>query len=89
MILLLGGSGMLGSALARRLAADSREFVATSRDRLDLMLPESIAPALEEIAPDAVINAAGFNPSAFMDDRNNGKQWDGSTHIAPEQQQKD
>jgi dTDP-4-dehydrorhamnose reductase len=59
-ILLLGGSGMLGSALARRLAVDGRECVAASRQQLDLMLPDSIATALESIAPDAVINAAAF-----------------------------
>ena len=60
MILLLGGSGMLGSALAGRLTSAGRGLVQTSPRELDLTRSATIGPVLDRVAPDAVINAAAF-----------------------------
>jgi len=59
-ILLIGGSGMLGNALAERLRDTGRDFRAVSRRELDLERPESIPAALAKVDPETVINAAAF-----------------------------
>jgi dTDP-4-dehydrorhamnose reductase len=57
-VLVLGGSGQLGTALRRRLAAGGRETQAPGRDELDLTQPIP-AGRIEAVA--AVINAAAYN----------------------------
>ncbi len=59
-LLITGASGTLGRALARTCEERGLPFVLTSRDRLDIACETSIARALDEYRPWAVINAAGF-----------------------------
>ena len=60
-IVVLGGRGMLGQALGRRLAADGRDGWLPTRDELDLTRPERIQPVLAEAGAWGVINAAAFS----------------------------
>lgn len=59
-ILLIGATGMLGSALAGRLREIARDFRAVSRRELDLERPESIRAFLAKADPETVINTAAF-----------------------------
>jgi dTDP-4-dehydrorhamnose reductase len=85
-ILIMGGSGFLGTELVRQAAAAGLDTAATYRSRpgdgtaatwheVDLRAPERVAESLTEIAPDVVINAT----SGLAD-------WavtaDGSVHVA-------
>jgi dTDP-4-dehydrorhamnose reductase len=59
-LLITGATGTLGNALARTCEERGLPFCLTSRAELDLGDDSSIAAALEEHRPWAVINAAGF-----------------------------
>jgi dTDP-4-dehydrorhamnose reductase len=56
----LGGSGRLGTALARELAARGQDCTSPPRAELDL-LAGSLEAAIESLAPAAVINASAYN----------------------------
>ena len=57
-IAVLGSQGQLGRDLCPRLAGN---VVALTRAELDLGRPESIAPALESLRPDLLVNCAAYN----------------------------
>ncbi len=59
-LLITGATGTLGQALARIAEHRGLPFCLTSRQDMDLCDPESIAAALDETQPWAVINTAGF-----------------------------
>lgn len=59
-LLIVGESGTLGRALAHGARERELPFVATRREQLDLSDEGSIARALDDIRPWAVINAAGW-----------------------------
>jgi dTDP-4-dehydrorhamnose reductase len=59
-ILIAGGSGTLGSALARACAERGLRAVALGRQKLDITSPAAVLGALEQFHPWAVINAAGY-----------------------------
>jgi dTDP-4-dehydrorhamnose reductase len=59
-LLITGGTGTLGRALARIASHRGLAHRLTTRDELDICDPVSIAGALERIRPWAVISAAGF-----------------------------
>lgn len=59
-VLVTGAAGQLGSALAA-LWPEGDEVVPLGRDRLDLSDPEAVGRLLDELRPDAVVNAAAFN----------------------------
>ena len=54
----LGAAGQLGRDLCPRLPG---EVVALARDRAELTRAEALRAALEEVAPDVVINCAAYN----------------------------
>ncbi len=61
-IALLGAGGQLGSAIAAALeTAGGHDVVPVPRRRLDLEDPTAIAGAMRDIAPDAIINTAGYH----------------------------
>ncbi len=55
---LIGASGQLGRELGPRLPG---EVIAPEQEQLDLCRPETLGPALEELAPDVVVNCAAYN----------------------------
>lgn len=57
-ILLTGVTGQVGGALAQRLA--EHELVLADRNVLDFSQPQSIAPALDRLAADLIINPAAY-----------------------------
>src|SRR3546814_16015844 len=59
-LLICGATGTLGRAMARACALRNIPFILTSRAELDLTAPETVAAALDRIAPWAVVNAAGW-----------------------------
>jgi dTDP-4-dehydrorhamnose reductase len=59
-LLITGATGTLGNAFARVCETRALPFCLTSRAELDICDEESIAAALEEHRPWAVINTAGF-----------------------------
>ena len=59
-ILIAGGPGTLGSALARACEMRGLRAVAIGRDQLDITSPEAVLHALDQWRPWAVINAAGY-----------------------------
>ncbi|MFA9200712.1 MAG: family 1 glycosylhydrolase [Cypionkella sp.] len=59
-LLILGATGTLGQALARECRQRDLAHVLAGRERIDLCAPASIAAALDDIRPRAVINAAGW-----------------------------
>jgi dTDP-4-dehydrorhamnose reductase len=63
-IVVLGGSGLLGRALSRALAAAGRSHLAPARSELDLGRLGSIEARLEALAPGAIVNASGFTDVA-------------------------
>jgi len=71
-IVVLGGSGLLGSALVRQLTLNGRAdtLLAPSRDKLDLMNSASVSQFLSSERPDLVIVAAG-RVGGILDNINN------------------
>lgn len=59
-ILLTGGTGQVGTALQRRLAARGIEAAAPGRATLDLASPDSIAAAIDSRPWAAVVNCAAY-----------------------------
>jgi len=59
-LLITGATGTLGRAFARLCAARGLAFRLLSRKEMDIASPESVAAALEEHQPWAVINTAGY-----------------------------
>ncbi|WP_420394446.1 dTDP-4-dehydrorhamnose reductase [Acuticoccus sp.] len=57
-ILVIGRSGQVARALVER--AGAHDVVALGRGDVDLADPATLPPALERVAPDAVINAAAY-----------------------------
>jgi dTDP-4-dehydrorhamnose reductase len=64
----LGASGLLGGALIRCLQRRGVRCVAATRRRVDLARPEGIAPALADLDPGTVINAAAFTAVDLAED---------------------
>ncbi len=58
-ILILGGSGFIGSAFARELASRSLDFGSISRSQCDYTLFENIYSLLKKGKPELVINCSG------------------------------
>jgi len=58
-VLLIGGSGQLGSAILRRWT--DCEIVAPPHRELDIADSEALRAAVERIEPDALVNAAAFH----------------------------
>jgi dTDP-4-dehydrorhamnose reductase len=63
-ILLLGGSGQLGQALARELVERGRDFVAPPRRELDLLDAQVAGRSIEQHAPSLVVYTAAYNDVA-------------------------
>lgn len=57
-ILILGGNGMLGRALAREFADE--EVIAWDKSQLDITDERAVAEHLPMLEPDVVVNAAGY-----------------------------
>lgn len=57
-ILVLGGQGLVGTALTRKLEAENCEVFSASRQDADLLDPVATASLFENVRPDAVILAA-------------------------------
>ena len=70
-MLVVGGTGTLGSAFTRACRARGLHFVAPPRDALDIFDPRAVAAEIQRIQPWAVINAAGY---VRVDDA----EWDGA-----------
>jgi len=61
-ILIIGSHGMLGQDLVRAFDADQDwEVFAYDRDQIDITSEDSLREKVEEVRPDAVINATGYN----------------------------
>lgn len=61
-ILIIGSHGMLGQDLVKAFESDQNwEVFAYDRDEINIMSEESLRGKIEEIGPDAVINAAAYN----------------------------
>lgn len=58
--LVFGAGGLVGGQLARRGPTHGFEVVALTRAEADLERPETLAAAIADHAPDAVINAAAY-----------------------------
>lgn len=58
-VLITGAGGQVGRALAQELAETTDLYLAT-RNELDLANTGAIAPALDKLAPDLIINAAAY-----------------------------
>ena len=58
-ILLIGKTGQLGGDILRN--GTGHEIVAPDRQILDVTQPDSIAAAISEHRPDAVVNATAFH----------------------------
>lgn len=67
MILLLGGAGYVGQALAGNLLRRGRAFAAPSHLELDATSKDAVAQAVADLKPDAVINAIGFTGRPNID----------------------
>lgn len=59
-LLITGGTGTLGQAMARMCEERALPFCLTKRSELDICDPASVAAAIERHQPWAVINTAGF-----------------------------
>ena len=59
-LLIAGGTGALGSAIARACEMRGLRAVAVGRHQLDIVSPDSVFQALDQWRPWAVINAAGY-----------------------------
>ena len=58
-ILLIGKTGQIGGEL-NSIAGDLGSLVTLEREQMDLSKPNSIEPAILEIQPDIIINAAAY-----------------------------
>ncbi len=67
MILLLGASGYMGSAFVRELQRRGAAFKTLSRAEVDYSNFTKLVPALRELKPSLVINAAGFSGRPNVD----------------------
>jgi len=67
MILLLGGSGYVGRALASNLQARGLAFSAPSHLELAVTSKDAVAAAVDSLRPDFVINAIGFTGRPNID----------------------
>ncbi len=67
MILLLGGSGYVGRALANHLQARGLPFAAPSHLELDATSKDAVADAVDALRPDFVVNAIGFTGRPNID----------------------
>lgn len=67
MILLLGGAGYVGQALAGNLLRRGRAFAAPSHLELDATSKDAVAQIVADLKPDAVINAIGFTGRPNID----------------------
>jgi len=63
-ILLLGGTGLLGRAVAAELTRRRRAFAAPARNEFDLQDVAAIPARLEALHPAAVLNTSGFTDVA-------------------------
>ena len=59
-LLLIGGTGQVGRELLRTLAPLGA-VITPPRDRVDLVLPDSIRTIVRETAPDVIVNAGAFS----------------------------
>lgn len=59
-LLILGATGTLGRALAAECQSRDIPFVLTARSQIDLLNPVTVAAALDDMRPWAVINATGW-----------------------------
>lgn len=59
-VLILGATGTLGMALAAECRLRDIPHVLTGRERINLLDPATVAAALDQLRPLAVINAAGW-----------------------------
>lgn len=61
-ILIIGSHGMLGQDLVKVFEADQYWHVfAFDRDKIDIISEESLRKIIEEVGPQAVVNATGYN----------------------------
>jgi len=61
-ILIIGSQGNLGQALVRIFEADQNwEVFAYDRPEIDIVSEENLRRHIEEVKPDAVVNATGYN----------------------------
>jgi len=67
MILLLGGSGYVGSAFAAHLRRRGLEFAAPTHRELDGLSKDSVVAAVNSLRPDFVINAIGYTGRPNID----------------------
>jgi dTDP-4-dehydrorhamnose reductase len=67
MILLLGGTGYIGSAFVRELQSRGSQFKALSRHELDYTQFDSLHAFLKSIKAEFVINAAGYTGKPNVD----------------------
>ncbi|CAN5659042.1 SDR family oxidoreductase [soil metagenome] len=67
MILLLGGTGYVGQALAGNLRSRGLAFSAPGHQELDATSKEAVAEAIASLKPTAVINAIGFTGRPNID----------------------
>jgi dTDP-4-dehydrorhamnose reductase len=69
-ILVLGGTGLLGQAFSAELSARGERATAPGRDELDLEVAGAAARFIAKHRPDAVLNAAGFTnvPACELDE---------------------
>lgn len=67
MVLLLGGGGYIGQALARALACRGFDFQAPTHAELDATRPEAVREAVRALRPRWVINAIGYTGRPNVD----------------------
>ncbi|HZL96507.1 MAG TPA: sugar nucleotide-binding protein, partial [Vicinamibacterales bacterium] len=59
-MLVVGGAGQLGQAMAARLGTE-HDVTAWTRQDVDLTRHQDVREAIGELAPQAIVNCAGFN----------------------------
>lgn len=59
-VLVVGAAGQLGQAMAQRLASE-HDVVAWTRADIDLRRHQDVREAIGELAPQAIVNCAGYN----------------------------
>lgn len=60
MLLLTGGTGLVGSAIRERLAISGQDFVAPTRHQMNLLDPDSVRSTLAHFKPNVVVAAAAL-----------------------------
>lgn len=61
-LLVIGAAGQVGTEVVAQLdGVPGHELTVPTRDQLDLARPPSIAPFVDSVAPDVVINCAAYN----------------------------